>query len=182
MTAEEYPALLSDPSDFIVRRYWPRIFGALKGLENLTPLHDMLSYGTLVTSTLAFGMAEVTKAFDALKKASEESKEVMAYHRKFEQRAREEGFPIEAGLRRRLPLIPSATSSGARRASCSTCTEGPTWCLKHVKHFFHSWSKKLSLAPGRPEIRVSSYRYTKVLTVLCRENSSSSFTGLRCRS
>jgi hypothetical protein len=104
MTAEEYPALLSDPSDFIVRRYWPRVFSALKGLENLAPLHDMLSYGTLVTNTLAFGMAEVTKAFDALRKASEEAKEVMAYDRKFEQKAREEGFPIEAGATAQAPF------------------------------------------------------------------------------
>jgi hypothetical protein len=104
MAAEEYPALLSDPSDFIVRRYWPRIFGALKGLENLAPLHDMLSYGTLVTNTLAFGMAEVVKAFDALRKASEESKEVIAYHRKFDHKAREEGFPIEAGATAQAPF------------------------------------------------------------------------------
>jgi uroporphyrinogen-III decarboxylase len=102
--AEEYPALLSDPSDFIVRHYWPRIFGALKGLENLAPLHGMLSYGSIVTDTLAFGLPEVVKAFDVLKKAGEESKKVVGYNRKFTQKAREEGFPIEVGASVQAPF------------------------------------------------------------------------------
>ena len=41
MKEEEYDALLSDPSDFIIRRLWPRIFGALKGFERLAPLFTM---------------------------------------------------------------------------------------------------------------------------------------------
>jgi len=102
--AEEYPALLSDPSDFIVRRYWPRIFGALKGLENLTPLHGMLSYSSLVADTAAFGMAEVANALDALKKAGEQSRNVAAYGRKFTQRAKELGFPIEMGASTQAPF------------------------------------------------------------------------------
>jgi len=102
--AEEYPALLSDPSDFIVRHYWPRIFGALKGLSNLTPLHGMLSYSSLVADTLPYELAEVLKALDALKKAGEESKKVAAYGRKFVQRARELGFPIEMGASAQAPF------------------------------------------------------------------------------
>jgi hypothetical protein len=102
--AEEYPALLSDPSDFIVRRYWPRIFGALKGLENLAPLHGMLSYGSLVADTQAFEMPDVLNALDALKKAGEESKKVAAYSRKFVEKAKEEGFPIEMGATAQAPF------------------------------------------------------------------------------
>jgi hypothetical protein len=101
---EEYPALLSDPSDFIVRRYWPRIFGALKGLEELAPLHDMLSYGSIVADTLAFGLPAVTRAFDALRKAGEESKIVTNYSRKFTQKAADEGFPIEMGSSVQAPF------------------------------------------------------------------------------
>ncbi len=102
--AEEYPALLSDPSDFIVRRYWPRVFGALQGFQNLAPLHDMLSYGSMVADTLAFGLPEVVKALDALRKASEESKKVISYGRKFTQKAKEEGFPIEVGASVQAPF------------------------------------------------------------------------------
>jgi len=64
MKAEEYDALLSDPSDFIVRRLWPRIFGALKGLERLPPLHSVTSYS--VGMLTAFGSPEAAQALDAL--------------------------------------------------------------------------------------------------------------------
>ena len=102
--AEEYPALLSDPSDFIVRRYWPRIFGALKGFEKLTPLHGMLSYSSLVANTLPYELSEVVKALDTLKKAGEESEKVSAYSRKFVQRAKKLGFPIEMGASVQAPF------------------------------------------------------------------------------
>ncbi len=102
--AEEYPALLSDPSDFIVRRYWPRIFRALQGLEHLPALHGMLSYSSLVPDTLPFDLPEVVKALDALRKAGEESRKVAAYGRKFVQKAKEEGFPIETGASTQAPF------------------------------------------------------------------------------
>ncbi len=102
--AEEYPALLSDPSDFVVRRYWPRIFGALEGLQKLAPLHDMLSYGSIVADTLPFGLPDVVKAFDALRQAGEEAKKVIDYNRRFKQKARDEGFPIEVGASVQAPF------------------------------------------------------------------------------
>jgi hypothetical protein len=44
MRGDEYDQFLYDPTDFIFRKYWPRVFGALKPLENLPPLHDMIAY------------------------------------------------------------------------------------------------------------------------------------------
>ena len=35
MKANEYDAFLADPSDFMLRKYWPRIFGSLQAFENL---------------------------------------------------------------------------------------------------------------------------------------------------
>ena len=40
MTADEYDHFLLDPLDFMVRKYWPRIIGSLKGFEKLPPLHN----------------------------------------------------------------------------------------------------------------------------------------------
>jgi hypothetical protein len=104
MKAEEYEAFLSDPSDFVVRRYWPRIFGALKGFEKLAPLHDMLSYGGLVGGMFAFGLPEVVEGLDALKKAGQESAKVLAYQRRFTDKAKEEGFPLEFGATANAPF------------------------------------------------------------------------------
>ena len=40
----EYDAFLYDPTDFVVRSYWPRIYGSLKGFETLPRLSNILSY------------------------------------------------------------------------------------------------------------------------------------------
>jgi hypothetical protein len=51
MKAEEYDHFFSDPMDFIVRKYWPRIAGSLKGLEELPPLRNFTNYMGLGRAT-----------------------------------------------------------------------------------------------------------------------------------
>jgi hypothetical protein len=105
LKADEYPAFLSDPSDFIVRRYWPRIFGALKGFEKLVSLHAMTGYSTgIVGTAAAFALPEVIETLDALKKAGEQSLKLLSYQRKFAEKAREEGFPSEYGASSNAPF------------------------------------------------------------------------------
>src|SRR4030042_361384 len=41
MKADEYDMFLNDPSGFMIRRYLPRIYGALAPLSNLPPLDSM---------------------------------------------------------------------------------------------------------------------------------------------
>ncbi len=102
MKADEYDALLSDPSDFIVRRLWPRIFGALKGLEKLPPLHNLYSYS--VGMLTAFGTPEVAEALDALRRLSSESMKVIAESKAFSAELKSEGFPIEYGASTQAPF------------------------------------------------------------------------------
>jgi len=102
MKAEEYDHFLSDPSDFIVRRLWPRIFGSLKGLEKLRPLHSAVSYS--VGMQTVFGAPEVLEALDALRKVSEESIKLISYSRMFKERSKKEGFPLEAEATTQAPF------------------------------------------------------------------------------
>ena len=102
MKADEYEALLSDPSDFIVRRLWPRIFGALQGLEKLPPLHDLISY--TVGMPTAFRFPEVAKALDALRRVSEEAIKIDSYSRAFTEKTKEEGFPMDAEISSLAPF------------------------------------------------------------------------------
>ena len=44
MKAEEYDHFLLDPTDFMIRRFWPRIMGGLSGFQQLPPLHNIISY------------------------------------------------------------------------------------------------------------------------------------------
>ena len=102
MKAEEYDVFLSDPSDFIVRRLWPRIFGALKGLEKLPPIHNIVSYS--VGMGTAFGSLEVAEALDALRRVSEESRKTVSYIQTFAQKSKEKGFPMDSDSMTQAPF------------------------------------------------------------------------------
>jgi hypothetical protein len=104
MKAEEYDHFLLDPTDFMLRRYWPRISGALKGLEKLPPLHNIISYYMgLSTGLASFSFPEVREALDTLKIAGEKSMQVISYGRQFNQKAKELGFPLQYGALSQAP-------------------------------------------------------------------------------
>jgi len=68
MKAEEYYELINDPTDFAMRKYLPRIFGALKPLETLPPLNGLLGgtmciSGMIPLSLLQVGTPEKVKAY-----------------------------------------------------------------------------------------------------------------------
>jgi len=98
MSADEYDHFLVDPTDFMFRRYWPRICGSLKGFEKLPPLHNIISYYMgLSTGLSAFVSPEVVEALDGLKKAAEKSLQVATYGRAYNQKAKDAGFPMQFG-------------------------------------------------------------------------------------
>jgi uroporphyrinogen-III decarboxylase len=98
MKAEEYDHFLLDPTDFMIRRFWPRIMGGLSGFQQLPPLHNIISYYLGVSMGFrAFAQPEVKAALETLVKAGEKSQEIAAYGMRFTQEAREAGFPMQVG-------------------------------------------------------------------------------------
>jgi uroporphyrinogen-III decarboxylase len=96
MKAEEYDHFFSDPMDFIVRRYWPRISGAMKAFEDLPAFKNFTSF----MGHGSFGMFSspgMQQALEAMKKAGQEAEVVGNYSRRFEDAMREEGFPTQGG-------------------------------------------------------------------------------------
>jgi hypothetical protein len=56
MKADEYDLFLTDPSDFLVRCYLPRVYGMMKPAENLPPLNNLINslpFQTLATPEFA---------------------------------------------------------------------------------------------------------------------------------
>lgn len=105
MLAEEYDHFLYDPTDFMIRRYWPRVFGAFKGLEKLSPPRDIITY----SMGMPFGFApyqspEVQSALEALKAAGEKSSQIAAWARLYAEKAKEAGFPIQTGSFTQAPF------------------------------------------------------------------------------
>ena len=105
MMADEYDHFLLDPSDFMMRKYWPRICGSLKGFEKLPPLHGIVSYYMGIPFGLApFSLPEVAESLESLKKAGQESMRIVSYGRRYAEKAREAGFPIQAGAFTQAPF------------------------------------------------------------------------------
>jgi uroporphyrinogen-III decarboxylase len=105
MTADEYDHFLLDPSDFMVRKYWPRVCGKLKGFEKLAPLHGIITYYMGFNLGIApFSLPDVAEALAAMQKAGEEAMRIVTYSRRYNQKAREEGFPMQTGAFSQAPF------------------------------------------------------------------------------
>jgi len=97
MKAEEYEAFLDDPTDFTVRTFLPRAYGALEGLAVLPRMPIMLlgypALGNL--GTLADPL--VADALEALSKTSQQIAQLRAAAKSSAQRMESLGFPMSLG-------------------------------------------------------------------------------------
>ena len=105
MKAEEYDWFLDDPSDFIIRCHLPRICGRLKGLEVLPTLHHFITYYMGIPfGLIPFTSPEVTDALNALRDAGNEAIRLASYSRRFAEKAKEDGFPLQFGGMTQAPF------------------------------------------------------------------------------
>ena len=95
MKADEYPALLEDPSDFALRVLLPRIAGSFKAFETFPPFSSLLGMPLGVANP--FVRPDIQKAFQSLIDAGKEmmkwQKEMLAFNKE----ALSEGFPAMRG-------------------------------------------------------------------------------------
>jgi len=95
MKAEEYDAFLYDPSDFIMRLYWPRVMGRLGAFGKFPPMRSFISYFFGLTSGfLPFGTPEGLEALDVLKKTAVETAKSLAAMQEYAGNVAAAGFPM----------------------------------------------------------------------------------------
>ncbi|MBN2337795.1 MAG: uroporphyrinogen decarboxylase [Acidobacteria bacterium] len=75
MKADEYGAYMSDPSDYFIRTYLPRVMGALGPWKELPPFTDLLELPFIPWGMLPFGLPHIQETFKKLMKAGELSLE-----------------------------------------------------------------------------------------------------------
>ncbi len=63
MKADEYDQMINDPSDYWMRVYLPRIFGALEPWKNLAPFTDLVELPFVGASLIPVGIPDVQEAF-----------------------------------------------------------------------------------------------------------------------
>lgn len=92
MKRDEYPDFLCDPSNFILRRFLPRMYVNLKGLAKLTHFgSDGIQIGTRFI--FPFLDPEVQKTLDIMKKAAEQSLVPLKITMEASTRIQAMGFP-----------------------------------------------------------------------------------------
>jgi hypothetical protein len=103
MKANEYDTFLLDQSDFTLRRYWPRIFGALRSFEDLPSFSSIYSYSGL-GKLAKWATPEIAGALDSLLAAAKEAKKMLAGSDAFTGRMSELGFPPQFGAHVNAPF------------------------------------------------------------------------------
>jgi hypothetical protein len=91
MQAEEYDAFFSDPTDFMLRTYLPRVAGAFEPLKNLPSLPSTY-YLRVVRNVAVLGLPEVADAVKRLLEAGAEAQKMMAKALELATEINEAGF------------------------------------------------------------------------------------------
>jgi hypothetical protein len=95
MKPDEYDAFLSDPSDFIMRVYLPRLYGTLQPLSKLTPFRNMVG-GTSFIGTLSYyNSPEFKELAEKMSQAAEEQAKFTKDSADFNTKMERLGFPSQ---------------------------------------------------------------------------------------
>ena len=90
LKADEWDVMNRDPSDFHIRTYLPRIFGAAEPFRKLPPLQSISGFGGGFS---AFIDPEIQAAFEAFRKAGEMETEWRKVISGVDRKGRESGLP-----------------------------------------------------------------------------------------
>ena len=92
MSADEYDEYLYDPTDFVIRKVWPRVYDTLKPFEKLPPLQTVTDYMS-VGAFSAFADPEMQKALESMVNTGKIVQEKFDAAMTFNQKLVELGFP-----------------------------------------------------------------------------------------
>ena len=102
MKADEYDALIRNPSDFWMRVYMPRIFGAFESFSMLQPFTSIIELPA--GHFMPYARPEVQASLKALINVGNELSRWMKVIGEFSQRALESGFPVARSSMAKAPF------------------------------------------------------------------------------
>lgn len=112
MKEDEYDDFLDDPSDWIMRKYLPRLSPKLEPLSKMPPLHDVLMYYHGLPD-LAHSVSENPSIIDAFKALAESGKVVTKWYDHLEK------FDQELGENRGIPRLLAGCSHAPYDVICN---------------------------------------------------------------
>ncbi|MBW1799734.1 MAG: uroporphyrinogen decarboxylase [Deltaproteobacteria bacterium] len=133
MRAEDYQALIDDPSDFWLRTYLPRVFGALEPFKNIPPFTELWEMPVICGNMIPLGIPDVQNALKALLDAGREAFEWAHYIMGFETEAKSMGFVSAAGGISKAPFDILADTLRGTRAVMMDIFRRPDMVLKAIE-------------------------------------------------
>jgi uroporphyrinogen-III decarboxylase len=94
MKADEYDALIEDPSNFFRSTYFPRVFGALEGFQMLPALTGVLEMYGLALFFIPYGLPPVQESYKKLLEAGTEALKWAGAMGAWDAEIKAAGFPI----------------------------------------------------------------------------------------
>ena len=95
LKADEYDALMEDRTDFLLRRYLPRIFGALEPLAKLPPVYQTaFSYQETANFAESLSSPDIQHALEKLLEAGKEIAKWRPRMKAFGEEIEKLGFPL----------------------------------------------------------------------------------------
>ncbi len=98
MRDDEYDLFNTDPTDFIIRRYLPRVFESLRPLSGLDPIMPIQNSTVFSTVLHLFGTREMGSALEVLHRAGEEQARWRRLMDGFEEEMAQLGFPLSSHI------------------------------------------------------------------------------------
>jgi uroporphyrinogen-III decarboxylase len=93
LKADEYDLFFSDPGDFTLRYYLPRVWTALEPFSKLPPLQSLWGSSTMALRAASFATPEIIQAFEALFKAGQEAEKYTQAVSTLDEEMASLGFP-----------------------------------------------------------------------------------------
>jgi len=97
MSADDYPYLIRDPSGFWMKRYLPRVLGALEPMRKMANLPSITEILSIAPAVLPFGMPDVQEMLHKLMEAGTEAMKCFSAGQKIVSVVEGEGFPMLLG-------------------------------------------------------------------------------------
>ncbi len=104
MTVDEYDELITDPSDFWMRKYMPRTIGIMQPWQHLTPMTSVVEIVNINTFLMPFARKDVQESLRKLTAAADRLAEWTDIIGSYARRGAELGYPASRGAFAKAPF------------------------------------------------------------------------------
>jgi len=132
MKVEDYQHFIDDPTDFWLRKYLPRIMGALDPLQQIPPLYGTMELPPTWTFLFTLGLPDVQEALKKLMEAGRLSFEWSGKIAEFDKEAQESGFVQFSGGFTKAPYDFLADTLRGSRPLMADLFKNPDLLLKAI--------------------------------------------------